>query len=183
MKKIIIGSIVGGILLFAWLSLSWMVFGFHDKAYRYTPAQDSLVNIISADLQEEGQYVMPNVPPNALHKEMEDMMSKNDGKPWVVINYHKAHSYDMVMPMIRGFLICLVSVWLCCLVIARLDKKSFNRILAAALIFGAICFLYKSYMGHNWMDTSWDILTGELIDDIAGWGLAGTWLGWWYSRE
>lgn len=183
MKKIILGSLVGGILLFAWLSLSWMVFGFHDKAYKYTPAQDSLLSVISRSITEEGQYVMPNVPANSTEKEMEECMQKNEGRPWAVISYHKSHKMDMVMPMIRGFLICLVCVWLCCLVVSRLAKQNFNRILATAMIFGAVCFLFTSYMGHNWMQTSWDVITGELIDDLAGWGLAGAWLGWWYSRK
>jgi hypothetical protein len=183
MKKIIIGSLVGAVLLFGWQTLSWMVLGIHDKAFKYTPAQDSLISVISNNLKEEGQYVMPNVPTNATQKEMEECMQKNDGKPWAVVSYHKTRNMDMTMPIILGFLICLVCIVICCLVIKRLENKSFNGILGTSLCFGIVCFLFASYMGHNWMQTSWDVLTGDLIDDLVGWTLAGTWLGWWYSRK
>jgi len=183
MKKIIIGSLVGAVILFAWLFLSWSLLGLHDKGMKYTPAQDSLLTVIGNSLSEEGQYLLPNVPAGASQKEMEECMQKNDGKPWAVVTYHKSKKTDMAMPMIRGFLICFVCVWLCCLVIARLANKNFYNIFSTALTFGLVSFLYVWYMGHNWMDTGWDILTGELIDNLAGWGLAGIWLGWWYGRK
>ena len=91
-----------------------------------------------------------------LHAEMEEFMKKHEGKPWAIISYHKEHKMDMVMPLVRGFLICLVSVWLCCVVIGRMGTKSFYGIFSTALSFGIVSFLFVSYMGHNWMDTSWE---------------------------
>lgn len=182
MKKIIIGSLVGAILLFAWQSLSWMVMGIHEKAMKHTTAQDSILNAMSG-ITEEGQYMLPSLPAGSSHKDMEEYMKKNEGKPWALVSYHKETKLDMVMPIIRAFLICLVCIWLLCLVIGRMANKTFTSVLYTSLTFGIVCFLFVSYMGHNWMYTSWEVLKGELIDDIAGWGLAGVWLGWWYGRK
>lgn len=183
MKKIIIGSLVGAILLFAWQSLSWMILGLHDNALKYTPTQDSLMTAISSNLKEEGQYMMPSVPATATQKDMEECIAKNDGKPWAIVTYHKTRNMDMMIPIIRGFLICLVCLWICCLAIGRLANKSFTSVFTTALSFGIMCFLFVWYMGHNWMDTGWDVLKGELIDDVVGWSLAGVWLGWWYGGK
>ena len=183
MKKIIIGSLVGAILLFAWQSLSWMVLGLHNDAMKYTPAQDTLLNVINNSLKEDGQYIIPGVPLNATQKEMEECAKKSDGKPWAIVTYHKTRKTDMTMPIIRGFLICLVCLWLCCLSIGRLANKKFSGVFTTALTFGIMCFLFVWYMGHNWMDTGWGVLKGELIDDVVGWGLVGAWLGWWYGRK
>ncbi|MBK8493706.1 MAG: hypothetical protein IPL50_00980 [Chitinophagaceae bacterium] len=87
------------------------------------------------------------------------------------------------MPIIRAFLICLVCMWLCCLVIGKMTDRRFYNVFTTTLTFGLISFLSVWYMGHNWMSIGWDVLTGELIDNIAGWGLAGIWLGWWYGRK
>lgn len=183
MKKIIIGSLVGAVLLFSWQGLSWMALGFHNNAMKYTPAQDSLLSTISKSLTEEGQYIMPGLPLDATQKDMEECVQKNDGKPWAMVTWHKVRNTDMVMPMIRGFLICLVCIWLCCLIIARLANKSFSGVFSTTLTFGLVCFLFVWYNGHNWMDTPWGVLKGELIDDVVGWGLAGAWLGWWYGKK
>ncbi|MGB5006499.1 MAG: hypothetical protein WBO39_06135 [Ferruginibacter sp.] len=183
MKKIIIGSLVGAILLFGWQSASWMVMGIHEKAMKHTTAQDSILSVLSNSLTEEGQYLLPNMPVGTPHSEMEEFMKKNEGRPWAVINYHKAHKMDMVMPIIRAFLICLVCMWLCCLVIGKMTDRRFYNVFTTTLTFGLISFLSVWYMGHNWMSIGWDVLTGELIDNIAGWGLAGIWLGWWYGQK
>ncbi len=183
MKKIIIGSLVGGILLFGWQGLSWMVMGIHDKEYLYTPAQDNLLSALSGTLTKEGQYSLPNVPPGSTQKQMEDLGKAMEGKPWATVTYHKAYKMDMVMQMIRGFLISLVCVWLCCLVIGKQGEKTFASVFTTALTFGIVSFLFVWYIGHNWGGTPWSVLKPHLIDDVVGWGLAGIWLGWWYSRK
>lgn len=183
MKKIIIGSFVGAILLFAWLSLSWTVMGIHNKTLKHTAAQETLLNQISSSITEEGQYLLPRLPDGASSTEMEAFAKNNEGKPWAIVSYHKSYKGDMVMPMVRGFLICLVCMWLCCLVIGKMADKRFYNGFTTALTFGIVSFLFVWYMGHNWMSIGWEVLTGELIDSIAGWGLAGIWLGWWYGRK
>ena len=80
MKKIIIGSLVGAILLFAWQSLSWMVMGIHDKAMKHTTAQDSILSAMSG-ITEEGQYMLPSLPPGSSHKDMEEYMKKMKANP------------------------------------------------------------------------------------------------------
>jgi len=127
--------------------------------------------------------MMPRLPDGASHAEMEEYMKKNEGKPWAIVSYHKAHKLDMVTPIIVAFLVCLICVWICCRVIGRMANKSFFEVFLTTLSFGVVCFLFVWYMGHNWMHTGWDVLKGELIDDLVGWGLTGIWLGWWYSRK
>ena len=183
MKKIIIGSLIGAVLLFSWQGLSWMVIGLHDKEYLYTPAQDSLLSSISNAVKEEGKYSLPNLGPGATHKEMEELGKRMEGKPWAVLTYHNTYKMDMGMQMARGFLVCLVCVWLCCSVVARQREQSFMPVFLTTLTFGIVSFLFVWYIGHIWGGTPWNVLHAELIDDLAAWGLTGIWLGWWYGRK
>jgi len=183
MKKLIIGSLVGAILLFGWQSLSWTVLHLHEKEYRYTAAQDSILNVLSSTLTEDGQYGMPRLAPGSTHEQIEEYGKKNEGKPWAMVMYHKAQQSDMTMSIIRGFLICLFVVIMACAIIGRIGNKRFVSIFATTLYIGIICFLFVWYVGHNWMQTPWDVLKPELLDDVVGWGLTGVWLGWWYSRK
>jgi predicted cobalt transporter CbtA len=48
MKKLIIGGLVGGILLFLWQTLSWTVLNLHAKEYQQAPAQDSVLNFLNS---------------------------------------------------------------------------------------------------------------------------------------
>lgn len=103
MKKIIIGSLIGSILLFGWQSLSWTTLHVHDDAYQYTSSQETLLTTIKNNLPNEGQYILPSIPPNSSSDAMDSLGRKMNGNPWAIISYHKSYEYDMVMPIIRGF--------------------------------------------------------------------------------
>ena len=48
MTKAIIGSIVGGIILFFWQFLSHTILNLHKGAEQYTPKQDSIMAYLKA---------------------------------------------------------------------------------------------------------------------------------------
>ncbi|HSN49926.1 MAG TPA: hypothetical protein VLR52_01760, partial [Bacteroidales bacterium] len=64
MKKIIIGTLVGTIIYFAFQTVMWMG-GFHRNFYTYAAKQDTVLKMLSANLPEEGMYMMPMADPNS----------------------------------------------------------------------------------------------------------------------
>ena len=59
MNKIILGTLVGGIILFGWLSLSWTALGIHDNAFQYAPNQDTIIQSLQKNLTVPGNYLIP----------------------------------------------------------------------------------------------------------------------------
>lgn len=183
MKKILIGTIVGAIILFGWQSMSWTGLGIHNDSFKFAPAQDSVISSLEKNLPEPGMYRIPNWVPGSSQLEQDALMKKMEGRPWAIVTYHNYYDGDMFKPIIRGFLICLVCVLLVCLVINQFAKPNFINVFLTAVGFGLVSFLSVSYIGHNWFNTPWHYLTGELIDSIVGWGLCGIWLGLWNNRR
>lgn len=183
MKKLLIGSFVAAILLFAWQSLSWTALHVHDDAYLYTSSQDTLLSTLHANLPGDGQYLVPRAQTDASAEEMKKMAEQMKGKPWAVITYHAAYDISMTTAILRGFLIALVCALVVCFIVQKLAVKSFGNVFGVVMSFAAISFFYVWYNQHNWFDVPWSVLKGELIDIVASWGLAGLWLGWWYSRK
>ncbi len=183
MKKWLIGSLVGAILIFGWQFLSWTMLGIHDKEARYTPAQDSIVNFLSGTLKDDGIYMIPTVAPGTSMKEGMEMGKKMDGKPWATVMYKTAYKHDMAMPLIRGFLIDLFLVFSLIYILTRAGTPTGLRVFAGSVAVGLVTFLWGPYTMHNWYQTPTETLTGHLIDSLAAWGLAGIWLGWWLNRK
>lgn len=183
MKKWLIGSIVGAIIIFLWQFLSWSVLGIHSGATKYHPAQDSIVSYLSATLGEEGSYMLPTVKPGASQNEHEELMKKMDGKPWASVVYHKEFKSNMPLQMTRGFLVDLFLVFSLIYILTRAGTPSAMRIFAASIAIGLFTFLWGPYTGHNWFDLPMDMIKGDLIDAFAAWGLCGIWLGWWLNRK
>jgi hypothetical protein len=180
MKKLLIGAIVGGILIFLWQFLSWTMLNLHRSMEAHTPKQDSVMNYLSSQFSEDGFYFMPNTAPGASHEEMEAQMKQMDGKPWVQLYYHKAMNMSMTGNMARGLIVDMLTVALLCWILMRFNTKSFLALLFGSLFAGLIGFLNIAYTNHIWFQTA--DLMGYFIDALVSWGLCGIWLGWWLRK-
>lgn len=180
MKKLIIGALVGGILVFAWQSLSWTMLHLHNDEVRMAPNQDQILSSLSSQLTEDGQYFIPTIDPKASKEEREKFMTDMEGKPWALVSYHKAFESDMVMNMVRGVLAAIVAAFLVCWVIMKNTNRTFGTTLASTLFIGIAGFLFIPYSGSIWMEVPGAVT--NFIDVLVSWGLCGIWLGWWLNR-
>ena len=183
MKKWLIGSFVGAILVFGWQFASWTVLHIHKGEAKYSPAQDSILAVLSTHLKEEGMYMVPNVLPDAPDKEHMDLQEKMNGKPWATIMYKKAYEKGMAKPMIRGFLINLFLVFSLIYLLTRGGTPNGMRIFAGSVAVGLFTWLWGPYTAHNWFQMPMDAITGHLIDSLVAWGITGIWLGWWLNKK
>jgi len=181
MKKLIVGALVGGILIFLWQFLSWGVLNLHGSMATYTPKQDSVMNYLNTQFSEDGFYMMPGYKPGTTREEMEKQMKACEGKPWVQLYYHKAMNINMVSNMVRGLFTNIVMVALLCWLLLKINAPGFGTILLGSLFVGFIGYLNIAYTYHIWYQTA-DI-TAYLTDTLVSWGLCGLWLGWWLRRK
>jgi hypothetical protein len=180
MKRIIIGAIVGGIIIFICQTLSWTILDLHRPANQYTAKQDEIMNFLNSQLNEDGSYFLPTYPPGASEEVMQQHMKMAEGKPWAVVAYHKNLKMNMGMNIFRGLIVDIFMAGLFCWIIARFANLRFSTILIASLLVGLIVFLNVPYTIHIWFET-FD-LGASFVDAVVGWGLAGLWFGWWYGR-
>ncbi|HMK03884.1 MAG TPA: hypothetical protein VK489_06825 [Ferruginibacter sp.] len=184
MKKTIIASIVGGIIIFAWQFLSWPVLNLHKATNRYTPNGSAILENLNANLPEEGGYILPGLPETATSEDHEKMMKESDGKPWASVQYHKTMKSTvgaMVTNMIRALLVDIVMIMLFCWILNRFNMASFRTIFIASIFTGLIIFFYAPYTMNIWYKT-FDVMA-HFCDAIISWGLCGLWLGWYLSRK
>jgi hypothetical protein len=181
MTKNIIGGLVAGILLMLWQTLSHTVLQLHAVQEKYTPAQDSILSVLSSHLTERGQYWMPGVPPGTPDDQYTEVFEKSMGKPNALILYNPTLDIDMTANLLRGLgvnlLLGLVLVWL----LGKMHYPGFGGILMASLAVGFMSFLFHPYPGFIWYKIP-GIWT-ELLDSLVAFGLAGAWLSWWMNRK
>ncbi len=181
MKKILIGGLVGGILLFGWQTVSWTVANMHEKGQQYSPKQDSVLNFLANSGIVPGGYMFPMASPGSSFEEMEKQMQPYVGKPWAKLTYYKSMDVNMGMNMARGALSNIIIVCLLCWLFAKMGKQGFSTYVVASLAVGIICFTNGAYTGHIWYPLP-DI-RAFFIDAVASWGLVGIWLGWWMNKK
>ena len=183
MKKWLIGSLVGAIIVFVWQFMSWAVIELHLGEAKYTPAQDSVLSFLSSNLKEDGMYMLPTVAPGSSMDEGQKLGEAMNGKPWAIVTYKTSYKNDMVMPMIRGYLVDVVLIMLLIYVLTGGGTPGGMRIFLGSVAVGLITFLVGPYTTHNWFQTPTESYMGHLIDAVVAWALAGIWLGWWLKRK
>jgi hypothetical protein len=181
MKKHFIASLVGGIIIFIWQTLSWTVLYLHHSSQEYTPKQDSIMAFMNAQFSENGSYLLPSYPKGTSYEEMEKTMSSRAGKPWMQIQYHKELNVNMGVNIIRGLLTDIVIVALLCWILMKMTDSGFGKIFMACLITGIIVFLNSPYTIHIWYPKA--DLNAHFMDAVLSWGLCGLWLGWYLQPK
>jgi hypothetical protein len=181
MKKLLVGALVGGILVFAWQTLSWTVLKLHSKEMMQAKNQDSIITYLSSQLTEDGQYYIPRENDNASSEEMHAYQEKMTGKPWASVSFHKAFKMDMTMGMIRGILSTIISVFFVCWILMKQSPSSFLTTFISTVLIGVCGYLFIPYAGHIWMQFYGTMQ--NLVDVLISWGLCGLWLGWWLNRK
>lgn len=179
MKKQLIATLVGGIILFVWQFLSWSIVNVHASEFTYTANQDKILEALSQNL-EEGSYFLPGVPPGTSSADQQAAMENSVGKPWATIQYHKAMSMGMGMNLVRGMATDLLAIFLLVWLLSKFTAVDLKTTVLASLAVGGIAYLTIPYLNSIWFETG---TIGYLIDLVVQWGLVGLWLGWWLPRN
>jgi hypothetical protein len=182
MKKLIIGSLVGGLLIFIWQTLSWTALMLHNPSQQYTAKQDTIMKVL--DGLPEGGYLIPRLPDNATWDDNVKLEKEATGKPWASIQYHKTFSFDttvMIKNMGRGLAVNFIIAGLFIWILQQFAKLSFGKIFTTSLCIGFAVFLNTAYTGHIWYKM-FD-LYAYLADALVGWCLCGIWLGWYLPTK
>ena len=181
MKKQLIASLVGGIIIFFWQFLSNAALDLHRPAQQYTSKQDSILSFLQTQL-EPGRYFLPTTPVGASSEEQQALMNKMDGKAWAIIDYQSSWSNaDMTMNMIRGLLTDILIVFLFIWIITRNGTPSFGNIFLASVLTGFIAFLNFPYAYFIWYKSPG--VWSDFMDGIVAWAGVGVWLGWYLNRK
>lgn len=171
MKRKLLFSFIGAIIIFAWQFLSYAMPNLHKSASAYTPAQDSILQLLEKQGISEGMYLLGQPDPSLSKAQQQAAMEAMEGKPWAVINYHKVNSGSMAMPMIRGILVCFVISFLLFWLFQQQKEPSLMNRLFLSLAVGMIGFFFVPYTNFIWYKAP-DIFA-HFADAIVPWLILG----------
>lgn len=171
MKRKLLFSAIGAIIIFAWQFFSNAMPNFHKSASQYTAAQDEIIQKLEELGINEGMYFLGQPDPLLSKAEKQASMDKMDGKPWGVINYHKVNTMSMTMNMIRGFLVCFVISFLLFWLFQQQKDPTLQNRLFLSLAVGIIGFFFVPYTNFIWYKAP-DIFA-HFADGIVPWLILG----------
>lgn len=187
MKKLIIASLVGAVIIFVYSALSWMIMPTHKNTFKYLPSQDVVLSNLSQNITEDGTYLVPHVDQNdpEFATKQAELGQANVGKPSAIIFFTKAANDMNPSMFIYGFIYDFLTVMFLCIILAAGGDKlnSFFYRWWLCVLVGGIVVLQSSMKDHTWQYFPWHYVSGAVIDVLIGFGMCGAWLAWYFGRK
>jgi hypothetical protein len=163
-KKVLLGALVGGVVVFVWGMISWMVLPFHGKAMRPLAADTPLAQALQ-QIEEPGFYVYPDWNESA--GDVEDIAQR----PFMAASIHpRGMGVSMGVHMLRGFVIQVVAAGLLSLILLQVGGSGGLRLVLLIAVFASVVGFLPTW---NWWGTPLAVALLDCADVWIGWLLAG----------
>jgi len=185
--RLIIAAILAGIVMFFWGFVSHEVLGIGEAGLKPMPNEPSVEAALKTNISEPGLYVMPMMgiadPHHATDEQQTALFEKYRQGPTAMLIYHPTGEEPL---SVRQLAVELASNILAALVVGMilsLGAVGFSRGVTIATLVGLAGWLSIEVSYWNWYRFPTNFVTGELIDQIVGWLLAGFVLGFILKRR
>ena len=181
MIRVILGAIIGGVIVFAWSMVSWMVLPYHTQSIHQFKDEAAFTQCIQSQADESGMYVLPFVPGDTLAKSgdeqrtiWEELHKKQQEGPFVFasvalkgteVSMNQTMAYGLLLQVLGAFIISLMLACYCC-------SGYFCRVLTVSAI-GVLVALLGCGSGFIWWKMSLAYTLACGMDAVVGWTLAG----------
>lgn len=164
--KLLKGTVLGGVALFVWSAVSWMLLPWHNAGFKRFTHEEPVLAAIGAAAPESGVYLAPSPDQDARHA------------PFVYAIVRTGGYGDMGKAMGLGFLGNLLSAFLATLLLLQLGPRALAEkvlflLTAAVLAWSGRYFADVAYWGLPWRNALVD-----LVDLLVAWMPAGSLLAW-----
>lgn len=191
MKKLIIGTLVGGIIIFVWSALSWVILPTHYNSYKFNPNQDAILQMLKDQNTESGVYALPAIDDrNIKHgtteyqKAMEDMNKTSVGKPWAMLLYQQSYEGESGGTFAKGIFYDLIIAFAFCMVVSMAGAgSSFGTRFGLCLVIGLAFIARGPLTAMNWQGYPMHFFSGEIIDTVVETIFTGAFISWLYGRK
>jgi hypothetical protein len=175
MKKHLISAVIGGIALFIWGWLAWML-PIHTSSMHTISNEDTVVTAMQVNMEQKGVYVFPGMPPSADQAATDEWTQKYEEGPVGMIIYDPEGSSPMNPgQMIVGLFISMLSAFFVSWFLSRSTAAASTYIARVAYcgMLGIFVSVSVHMVNWNWMGYPPDYTVGWIIDTVIGWLIAG----------
>lgn len=182
-KKLVVGSLLGSVVLMGWSMLSWMAFPWHMKSFSTFTDEPGMAKALVKSAPSHGVYLLPNAhaaiaaaPADqraAVEAKMHEAMKAGPVGFFVVNPGGTDMKAQMGRMMLRGLAIgagaCLVVTW----ILLQATSAGFISRTIIAVLAGAGGAIVTHLNYWNWWSFPGPYTCTEGCDTLAGWVLAG----------
>lgn len=176
MKKIIISSILAGIVVTLWGMIAWMMLDFHKDTFKNCPDDKTMALLMLGTMQEHAAYIIPARPQTKEELAEKEYMERIKNGPIALIFFSPSgHDPTMTIEIIVGTLINIITAAIAGWILLKstaVSQPYFKRVvfIAVLAVFASLAIHFQNW---NWMYYPLRYTTAMSADLIIGWILGG----------
>jgi len=171
-KKVIIGALFGGVVLFIWQFAVHMVLGVYDDAFVKLKDPAAVEAVLEENLTGSGMIVIPHPEPgdtDAEAKAMEKLTTSFSLHG--AVNLAGRHGFGAMLGV--QFAVNVLASALLMFVLLAANPPTLGSRLALVLCFAVFAVLTELIPSWNWWGTSLTYIGRQIGEQIVGWALVG----------
>jgi hypothetical protein len=173
MKVLIKGALIGGLIAFIWMIISWMILPWHQMTISILPNEVPVAESLKNNVHENGLYILPWLTDKSEKARVEfDQKIKNGPYAYMVVHpkgFDLKKSEMIILGLLSNILVALVLTYLLTKThgLSYLQKVGFVKMAAVA---GALAVILPNIIWWQF-PLAYSLLT--LVDTAVAWGFAG----------
>jgi len=175
MKKSILGTLLGGAVLFVWGMVSWTFLPWHDKVMGRLPNEQLVMDVLKANETKKGVYFFPSDRTETGRMDMKEYQEKFKDAPSGLIVYSPLmcamSARHFVVSIARCLVLAFLTLWLLGMVGERVPTY-FGRVMVVTSMELVVWFAVDLPY-WNWFGFPLGYTIVSLLDGFVGFFLLG----------
>jgi len=172
MKRIVIGGIVGGIVMFFWGFVAHTFLPLGKMGTSRFTSEEVMVTALASSAVESGLYFVPAEPEGELSDdEMTAFMEKAEAGPFAFVVYSKDGTPGMTVQLITQFVSDVLAALLAAFVVSKLS--TYGARLMGITLMGVFAWLTIGVPYWTWYRFPTEFVTAGFLEQVIGWFAAG----------
>ena len=178
MKRVLAAGLAGGVVLYIWLAISWMVLPWHNQTMRPLPLENSVVPAMRQQMTETGVYFIPWIAAedHGNPQAFEQWSEEHRRGPVAFVAY-QAGGIEPMAPSVFAVaaagdlliaLLTAIVIWT-----ARQSARGYLQRVGIAFAIGLIVALFADGAYWNWMHFPTDHSLVMGAERVVGMTLVG----------
>lgn len=180
MKILLKSGLLGGLIVFLWGAVSWMVLPFHAKTLNHFQDESAVQAVLTTNTLGAGLYVLPHPEPE--NARLPDLAAKQralkrqrqmEYGPFAIVVFQPHGTGAMLLLMARGLALKVLAAILMTWLLLQVGVVSYRRRVFLVMVTAMIGAILVNLEQWNWWAFPDDYVLLQMLDLLIGWFLAG----------
>ena len=179
MRRLVLGTILGGLVAFVWSSVSWEILGWHEKTMVTFQNEDDVSAVIASHATKDGTYILPVGPPTEgmtseqKKKTQAAVMEKMRKGPIMVAAVRREGFGSFSRALVIQLLSLIAAAFLLTWLLLQTSGLGYARRVTFLATAGLAASVIVDLPNWNWWGFSGTYTAVNLADSTIPWLLAG----------